>query len=322
MVTVLLPTFRRGSLLRAALRSIADQTAVNKIDRVIVSENGGDRESGKTCENFARLPITYVFREPMLSAMEHGRLLYEEHAGSDYTCVLHDDDAWFPHHVENGLVALESHPEAVLYGTSFLCNDGIRLFDGNSDVYAWFGGNFPAAEPSVWKMDESAVLLANIFNMVVHYSSMIARTSALTEAAKIFERKNPYDNDRELLHAFSRQGTVLFNKRYGVAVRVEGERDTDRFAREEKNRRMAETTAWMVESSGKSWQVIAAQIIDRLRRCPEERREAFLRQEAVVRPWVLPEVARHLDRARDKRFFMLYDEARHRFAGIAPSPDR
>ncbi len=322
MVTVLLPTFRRGPLLRTALRSIADQTALGRIDRIIVSENGGDRASEEMCKGFPRLPITYLFREPMLSAMEHGQALYREFAQGDFTCILHDDDAWLPHHVEAGLAALEANPEAGLYGCNFLVNDDKRLFDGNSDVYAWFGANFPPPEPALWVMSPVDVLLANIYNMVIHYSTMIARTPALTKAAEIFVRKNPYDNDRELLHAFSQQGPVLFNKKYGVAVRVEGERDTDRFAREEKNRRMSETTSWMVESSGKSWHIIAAQIIDRLRKCPEVKREAFLRQESVTRPWVLPEVARHLDRERDKRFFILYDEARLRFAGIAPAPDR
>ena len=321
MVTVLLPTFRRGPLLRLALRSIADQTAVRKIDRVIVSENGGDRGSEEICRRFPQLPITYVFREPLLSAMEHGRALYHEYREGDFTCILHDDDAWLPHHVESGLAALEEDPDAVLYGCSFLVNDDVRYFDGNSDVYAWFGANYPPAEP-VWAMSPSQVLLANIYNMVIHYSSMIARTPALAEAAKIFERANPYDNDRELLHAFSRAGTVLFRKRYGIAVRVEGERDTNRFAATEKNRRMSETTEWMIESAGKSWHLIAALFARRLAACPDADKQVFLIREAVARPWVLPAIARHLDREEDKEFFALYDKARLKFAGIAPSRDR
>ncbi len=322
MVTVLLPTARRATLLRGALESIVEQTALAKIDRVIVSENGGDRASEEVCKKFSRLPITYVFREPGLTPMQHGQALYREYADSDYTCILHDDDSWLPHHVELGLAALESNPEASLYGSSFLCNDGIRLFDGGSDVYAWFGANYPPLVPTLWTLSQSEILLANIYNMVIHYSAMIARTPALTAAAAIFERGNPYDNDRELLHALAERGPILFNKKFGVAVRVEGERDTNRFMVEEKNRRMSETTSWMVESSGKSWQVIAAQFAQRLTRCPDKDKGIFLIREAVARPWVLPEIARHLDRTQDKRFFVLYDEARHKFAGIAPQPDR
>jgi hypothetical protein len=321
VVTVLLPTFRRGPLLRLALRSIADQTALGKIDRVIVSENGGDRGSEEICRGFSRLPITYVFREPMLSAMEHGRALYHEYRDSDFTCILHDDDSWLPHHVETGLAALEENPDAVLYGCSFLVNDDVRYFNGNSDVYAWFGANYAPAQP-IWAMSPSQVLLANIYNMVIHYSAMIARTPALTEAAKIFERANPYDNDRELLHAFSRAGTVLFNKKYGIAVRVEGERDTNRFAAQEKNRRMSETTEWMIESAGKSWHLIAALFARRLAACPDTDKQVFLIREAVARLWVLPAIAAHLDREEDKEFFALYDKARLKFAGIAPSRDR
>jgi hypothetical protein len=322
VVTVLLPTARRATLLRTALESIAEQTALAKIDRIIVSENGGDRASEEVCKKFARLPITYIFREPALTPMQHGQTLYREYAQGDYTCILHDDDYWLPHHVELGLEALEANPEASLYGASFLCNDDLRLFDGGSDVYAWFGANFPAFTPTLWTLSQAEVLLANIYNMVIHYSAMIARTPALTKAAAIFERGNPYDNDRELLHALAEQGPVLFNKKFGVAVRVEGERDTKRFMVEEKNRRMSETTSWMVESAGKSWHVIAAQFTQRLSRCPDKDRQIFLIREAVARPWVLPEIAKHLDRTQDKRFFVLYDEARHKFAGIAPSPDR
>jgi hypothetical protein len=64
MINVIIPTASRPQMLRTALQSVAAQTAVDEIDRVFVSENGGNRESEKICAEFPALPITYIFRTP------------------------------------------------------------------------------------------------------------------------------------------------------------------------------------------------------------------------------------------------------------------
>jgi GT2 family glycosyltransferase len=50
MVTVIIPTCSRPHFLREALESVRQQTALDRIGQVIVSENGGCRDSQAVCE--------------------------------------------------------------------------------------------------------------------------------------------------------------------------------------------------------------------------------------------------------------------------------
>lgn len=44
----------------------------------IVSENGGNETSAEVCAEFTSLPITYVFQNPVITALEHGVALFEK----------------------------------------------------------------------------------------------------------------------------------------------------------------------------------------------------------------------------------------------------
>jgi len=85
---------------------------------------------------------------------------------------------------------------------------------------------------------------------------------------------------------------------------------------------MCQTTEWMVNSGMKSWSTIAAAFAKRLAGCPEGEIKMQLLRDAAVREWCLPEIARHLDRTKDKEFFAMYDRARVTFAGEKPPDDR
>jgi hypothetical protein len=85
---------------------------------------------------------------------------------------------------------------------------------------------------------------------------------------------------------------------------------------------MCETTRWIVQSGLKTWPAIATALVQRLLRCPDEKLKAYLIREATIREWCLPEIARHLERDKEREFFAMYDVARSMFAGIEPQPDR
>ena len=132
-----------------------------------------------------------------------------------------------------------------------------------------FGAKFPPSESTFWKMSAGDVLLANIYNMVIHLLDHdCAHAGFGPRRPEIFERQNPYDKrPRVCFTSFPARGPVLYNKRFGAAVRVEGERDTGRFsAAGEESPACRRPTSWMVETSGKSWQMIAAQYVHRLTR--------------------------------------------------------
>ena len=307
--------------MRGALQSIAAQTAVAKIERIVVSENGSDPRSRTVCGEFPQLPITYIYREPAVKAVEHGRILMHDCLEGEITCILHDDDWWLPNHLQDALAALEAEPEAAAYGTSFVINkDGTTLLE-RYDLTAWFGANYPESS-TVWRLSASNVLLASLFGLVVHYSTLVARTEALRQSAYIYDLNNPFDNDRMLLFALSRFGSVLFNPEVRVVVRHHEVRDTSNFVQDERNRRMSETTDWMVSSGMKSWSIVAAAFAKRISACPEPEQMADLIRIATLRAWCLPEMARHLSREKDVEFFAMFDRARQMFGGLKTQEDR
>lgn len=307
-------------MLRMALQSVADQTAVAKISRVFVSENGSDRKSQALSSEFSQLPITYLFRDPATTAFAHGRLLMKECLQGEFTAILHDDDWWLPHHIEDALTAFEAHPDASAFGANLLLFEEPALTDRNCDYFAWFGANFPPPTPA-WRITHSNVLLASLLGLVVHYSSLVARTTALAESTHIYDLDNPYDNDRMLLFALSQKGPILYSSKLAVVVRAHVERETVRFGQDERVQRMAETTQWMVKSGLKPWELIAATFAQRLSRCPDDEIRTYFIREAILRPWCMPEIARHIDRETHKDFFAMYDSARIKFGAEVPRAD-
>jgi len=322
MVTVLIPTFARPAMLRVALRSVAEQTALARITRVFVSENGGDRTSQAVCQEFPQLPITYLFRDPPVGPLGHARVLMKECLDGDFTCILHDDDWWLPHHLQDALAALEADPEASVYGANtVICQNDVLLENEDNSFAAWFAADYPQGSP-LWRISHSNIFIGLLLGLVVHYSSMVARTSALCQSAHVYDLDNPFDTDRMITFALSRCGPVLFNPKFGVAVRVHESRDTANYDWQEKKRRMTQTTEWMVGSGMKPWAAVASIFVKRLGRCPREDLKKDLICAATGRVWCLPEIARHLDRTKDKEFFMLYDYARQAFAGKSPRCER
>jgi len=294
---------------------------VGKITRIFVSENGGDRASQAVCEKFPHLPITYIFRDPQLPSLGHAQAMTKECLEGDFACILHDDDWWLPHHVEEALAAFEAHPDASVYGANMLLQEGETLTDRECFLFAWFGASYPPPTP-VWRLTSSNLLLASLFGLVAHYSSLVARTSALAQAAYVYGLDNPFDNDRMILFALSQFGPAIYNQKLGVGVRVHEQRETTRMALDERERRMCQTTDWMIGLSNKSWSVVAALFAQRLGRCPDVEKKIYFIREAAIRPWCLPEIARHLDPAKETAFFAMYNHARLKFAGIQPQSDR
>jgi glycosyltransferase involved in cell wall biosynthesis len=291
MLTVLLPTARRPAMLRTALQSVAAQTARAKIARVVVSENGGDRGSEAVCAEFPQLPITYVFRSPTTQPLEHGRLLMNAYPDTAFSAILHDDDWWTPAHLANGLAALEENPDAPVYGSGhFVVSAESSMLNCSGNLFPWFGANYAAYAP-YWKLSRLNVLLGELLGTISHYSTLIARTSALREASSIFDTGNVFDNDRMIVFALAQAGPLLFNPTPEVYVRNHGVQDTYLFPDGEKARHMCATTRWLVESSGKSWDAIVHQFSRRMAQCPAP---ALPTLRALAKmEWCLPEMQRN-----------------------------
>jgi glycosyltransferase involved in cell wall biosynthesis len=291
MLTILLPTANRPAMLRTALQSIADQTALARITRVVVSENSGSRASEAVCASFPQLPITYTFRRQALTPLEHGRQLMNEYPESPYTAILHDDDWWTPIHLANALAALEANPDSPVYGCGhFVVSAESSMLNCSGNLFPWFGSNYAAYAPW-WKLSRLNVLMAELLGTVSHYSTLVARTPALREASSVFETGNIFDNDRMIVFALSGAGPLLFNPTPEVYVRNHGVQDTYLFPDNEKARHMCGTTRWLVETSGRPWDAIVHNFSKRMAQCPAHAMPT-LRALAKME-WCLPEMQRN-----------------------------
>jgi glycosyltransferase involved in cell wall biosynthesis len=105
-LTVIICTCNRPVFLREALASIERQSAVQCIDKVIVSENGMTRRSEVICAAFSSFPVEYIYQEQKLLYREHLHWLFGR-VTTPYVALLHDDDWWTEDHLSESLLALE-----------------------------------------------------------------------------------------------------------------------------------------------------------------------------------------------------------------------
>jgi hypothetical protein len=292
MINIIIPTASRPAMLRTALQSIANQTAIAAIDQVLVSENGGCRESDAVCREFPSLPITYIFRENPTNAMEHGCLLMKDHLQSELTAFLHDDDWWNPTHLARAIETLAAHPQAGAYGAGhFVVAGESSMLNCSGNLFPWFGSSF-APMTSVWELSRMNVLMAELLGTMSHYSTLVARTEVLRQAAYIFDLKNRFDNDRMLVFALSTFAPFVFNPIPEGFIRNHGVQDCFTFDEPKRNEHMCATTRWMVETSGKSWDAVAKSFAKRMALCPVEAVDTL--KMLSLKPWCVPEMLKHL----------------------------
>ncbi len=228
MITVVLPTANRPGMLRTALQSIETQSARDRITTIIVSENGGNLDSRAVCAEFPALPISYVFRDGGLTALEHGSLLYAEarKLPAPYVAILHDDDWWAFDHIANGLGHLQANPTAPVYwSSSFFVQGESSWFMGCWNMSCWMVTDFgPLNELAILTLKQAA--LACVPSAPAAYSSLIAEKDALADAfQEATNEGNPFDNDRLLFLELARRGPVLVNLVPEVFVRLHSSQD-------------------------------------------------------------------------------------------------
>jgi len=260
-------------MLRTALRSVLAQSARDKIDVVVVSENGGAKESEEVCNEFPGLPIHYVFREPALQPIDHGRVLLSEGSRTAFAAILHDDDWWSPHHLEAALAAFEANPEAAAYYSSFFEVSGeSAILQCDHNFAFWFGAGFPALT-SNWRMGSEQVLLSCLLRTPGRYSALVARTEALRRAsAAVYATGNPFDNDRMLTMQLSTEGPLLCNPVPGAFIRTHDSQDSRSYGQEEQVARLSKTTDWLIQTAGKELVWLARRFANTADQCPADAR--------------------------------------------------
>jgi hypothetical protein len=293
-ITILIPTCSRPEFLKKALDSVARQMIIEKIDSVVVMENGGSEASRAICDWFIyewRLPIIYKFRVPQTNSASHGRLIWKEHAQecrSEFTAILHDDDFWLPNHLENALKCLTRSKEVSFYGSShFDVIGGHSLLSSASNIFAAFALQFPSVDQR-WIVREQAMRVAQSMGGICHYSTMVCRTEALKKSTHIFDLPiAEFDTDRMIQAELSRHGPMIYNPLPEAFIRQHMGRDcVANFTKEERIKHFCATTRWIVERSGEKANDLLKRFETRFDAAPELHKKEIM--DCLNQPWVLP----------------------------------
>jgi glycosyltransferase involved in cell wall biosynthesis/SAM-dependent methyltransferase len=212
IISILLPTVNRPLFLKKALESIAEQTIVNNVCEVIVSENGGDKASEAVCGEFSDLPIKYFYQEKQLSPAQHIKKVFNICSGN-FIAFLSDDDWWAPGHLETAILSLNRHKSAaaVFSRAVYVVDEEIK-YDRTIPAPAFSvvpASSFVKNE-YVYKHHEivSCCWLFTPF----HISTIAGRRDVLASSVnKLYDEVDFYNSDRELFPLIAEEGDILFN---------------------------------------------------------------------------------------------------------------
>ncbi|QNE38414.1 glycosyltransferase family 2 protein [Hymenobacter sp. NBH84] len=212
MFTVVIPTFNRPELLRIALTSVSKQTIVQNINKVIVSENGLNKESELVCSEFKNINIVYKYQNDQLSMPKHLQWLLSLEQ-EDYVAFLCDDDWWDVNHLEIAKKSIENNDNNVCYFSNFsyvknrfslkrsALQKGEEVFHMKNDFINY--------EPILYSKEH--IFLFSVFVTPFHFSTMICKGDILSKSVEIFDQIHPTNADRLLFAAISGFGTIIFN---------------------------------------------------------------------------------------------------------------
>ena len=210
-VTVVIPTAGRPETLEVTLRTVARQSALDRIERVIVSENLGDERSREVCARFSKLPIEYVVQDPQLTPHAHAAWLLQQSA-TEFVAVVCDDDLWSPGHVAAGVDALERNAGAAAWFSAFAGAESELALSGFfwQAPLLWLAAGRPE-RASEYAFGLPELLALSWVFTPFQYSTLVARSQAAASAAPALAAStHQFYSDRVLCVALAREGRIVF----------------------------------------------------------------------------------------------------------------
>lgn len=174
LVSVVIPTYNRASLVQRAIESVRQQTYEN-LEIIVVDDSSTD-ETPEVVPTIDDPRVEYVRHE----TNRHGaaaRNTGVKYASGEYVAFLDDDDEWYPKKIEKQVKALDESPEEV------------AMIYCWADVYREGHTNNPvaASEPTV---------SGEIFEETLT-SNPIGATSTLVIDSEALETVGGFDEDLE-----------------------------------------------------------------------------------------------------------------------------
>lgn len=221
-ISIVVPTRKRPDMLRSALQSIRNQSRLDLVSELLVSENGEDVRSERVCNSMDGLPLRFCRQSPALSIAGHFKWLANE-ASSEWIAWLADDDMWGRYHIEEAARLLKEHPAAVAYaGESVtVLNDSRSAIYGFRETVHSMHGEMPHTFTPCWIWSQEDMLLNTLLQTPLNMWAMVFRKSALLEALESLVPSDAgYESDRLFLWRLASLGPVLVGREVSMFYRT------------------------------------------------------------------------------------------------------
>lgn len=248
MLTVVIQTCNRPLMLRDALISIAGQTKSSCIEKVIVSENGGNYESRSVCSSFSSLPIDYLFQDPPLAITDH-LVSLQSRVTTPLTALLHDDDWWLPDHIEASLLALQATKSIACFANHSEAGSPLHpLTSSYKAPRIWAATGFDFSRDHI-AMSYVQNFLVCLLDSTYHFSTCVGDTKPFQLAISKAISNNAYDCDRTFPIFLGELGSIVYNPNVSTVIRIHPTQDSLRPIYHEKGGSLkAETTQSLATS--------------------------------------------------------------------------
>ncbi len=218
----MIPTHRRPDFLRSALESVRNQSRLDLVLEIVVSENSEDPRSEVVCREFQDLPVRFIRQSPPFDAYLHLARL-PTLAATPLVALLGDDDMWSRYHLEEAARLLASEPAAVAcINMAVVANNSGRGIVGphstllQSKVAPWID-----RFSDHWTWGAKDVLLASLLWTPLNMWSYVGRRDATIDAMTVFaEPDQGTDADRFMLWRVAKAGPVVIGREVGLFYRM------------------------------------------------------------------------------------------------------
>lgn len=230
-------------MLKDALASVASQTSMRSIEKVIVSENGMNRATELLCSEFSSLPIEYYYQEPTLPVLEHIQLLLSM-VSSPQVAFLHDDDWWTNNHLELALSTLNSSGCSSVF-TNFVETTSpqhpFSVSYKSFRIWALSGRDFSRGFIPLSQIDN---FLNCLIDSSYHFSTFVGCTNSCISAwGRVVLSQNNYDCDRTFPIFLGELGDVAYIPSSTAFIRIHSKQDSARLIYQANN------TGWKAKAA-------------------------------------------------------------------------
>jgi len=221
-ITVLIPTYKRPGFLRSALESVLNQSRLDLIAEVVVSENSDDPRSEVVCREFPQLPLKFIRQSPPVGVGYHFALL-PALAKTPLVALLGDDDMWGRYHLEEAARLLASEPAAVacINMSVVVPNSGRGIVGQHVTLPHCTVAPWADRFADRWIWSAKDVLLASLLWTPFNMWAVVGRRHIMADAMKVFtDPDQGTDSDRFMLWRIAKAGPVVIGREVGLYYRV------------------------------------------------------------------------------------------------------